>query len=255
MLSLIILILYKCIRPDLFLFIHYTKKADSESDCGRIKMQTNKISNVDVVCCIVNASEGDDCMKLASEKGVVTGTVFLGQGTAKQGILRMLGLDQIKKEIVMFVASTTIAKEAIDYIVEKKQMNKKNKGIAFRMPLEEVIGTYSVSDENEETEEMNSMHQAIFVIVKKGEAETVMDAAQSVGAQGGTVIHAHGAGKYETKKVFRMEIEPEKDVVLIITETEKTEAITTKLNEVLHLDQPNSGVLFVTNLSETRGIM
>lgn len=213
------------------------------------------VDNVDLVCCVVNSSEGNDCIKLAAEKGVKTGTVFMGQGTAQQGILRMLGLDQIRKEVVMFVASSSIAKAAMDHIVDKKQLEKRNKGISFRMPLEEVIGTFSFKNEQEKLKEMEVMHQAIFVIVDRGESETVMDAAQAAGAQGGTVIHAHGTGEYETKKIFNMEIEPEKDVVLIICPTEKTEAITSKLNEELHLDKPNAGVLFVTNLSETRGIV
>lgn len=218
-------------------------------------MQTNNINSIELVCCIVNSQEGDQCIKLAAEKGVKTGTIFLGQGTARQGILRMLGLDQIKKEVVLFVASSSIAKEAMDYIVEKKHMNGKNKGITFRMPLAEVMGTFSYSNEMSTLEEREIMHQAIFVIVNGGESETVMDAAQSAGAQGGTVIHAHGAGEYETRRVFNLEIDPEKDIVLIICEKEKTKAITDGINEKLHLDEPNTGILFVTNISETRGLV
>ncbi len=218
-------------------------------------MPMSKVDNVDLVCCIVNRSEGNQCIKLASEKGVKIGTVFYGEGTARQGILRMLGLDQLHKEVVIFVASSSIAKEAMHYIAEKKRMDKRNRGISFRMPLEEVLGTYSFKNEKETNEEREIMHQAIVVIVNNGEAETVIDAAESAGAQGGTVIHAHGAGEYETKRVFHMEIEPEKDIVLIISEVEKTEAISDSINKALHLDEPNTGILFVTNLTETIGLM
>lgn len=218
-------------------------------------MSERNVEEVDLVACIVNRSEGDQTIRLAAEKGVKTGTVLLGRGTARKGILRTLGLDEVKKEIVLFIAPADIAKEAMDFIVEKKQMNKKHRGISFSLPLEEVLGTISFKKNNEISEEMNVMHQAIFVIVDHGEAETVMDAAESAGARGGTVIHAHGAGQHQTKKVFNLEIEPEKEIVLIISETENIEAIKTSISEEIHLDQPNTGILFVANLNETRGIL
>lgn len=99
------------------------------------------------------------------------------------------------------------------------------------------------------------MFQAIVVITKEGQSEIVMEAAQAAGAQGGTVIQAHGAGGYETKKVFNMEIEPEKDMVLIISSRDQTKAITTEINKVLGLEKPNSGILFVADLSETIGVI
>lgn len=218
-------------------------------------MQENKVEEVDLVACIVNRSEGDQTIQLAAAKGVKTGTVLLGRGTARKGILRALGLDEVKKEIVLFIAPADIAKEAMNFIVEKKKMKKKSRGISFRLPLEEVLGTLSFKKENKQSEEMEVMHQAIFVIVDHGEAETVMDAAEAAGARGGTIIHAHGAGQHQTKKVFNLEIEPEKEIVLIISETENIDAIKTSISEEIHLDQPNTGILFVANLSETRGII
>ncbi len=56
----------------------------------------------------------------------------------------------------------------------------------------------------------NTMYDAIFVVVDKGKAEFVVEAANEAGAKGGTIIHARGAGEYEIEKIFSMEIEPEK---------------------------------------------
>jgi len=99
------------------------------------------------------------------------------------------------------------------------------------------------------------MHQAIFVIVDEGEAERVLDAANAAGSQGGTVIQAHGSGGKDTKRVFNMEIEPEKDIVLIISPDTLTDKIVGAINEELNLEEPNAGILFTTDLSETRGIV
>lgn len=225
--------------------------------------------NLDLVVCIVKHGEGDKCLKFASQKGVQGGTIFFGEGTAQAGILRKLGLDKIKKEIALYVAETKTAQEAMHFIIEKIDFSNKNKGISFRMPLTDALGIVSKQsvqgndieintepDRNRlEPKERKDMYQAIFVIVNEGEAEQVMDAAQSAGAQGGTVIQGHGAGGYETKKVFNMEIEPEKEMVLIISPLNQTHAITSKINETLELDKPNTGILFVMELSETIGIV
>lgn len=98
------------------------------------------------------------------------------------------------------------------------------------------------------------MYQAIFVIVDEGESDRVLEAANEAGSQGGTVIHAHGSGGKETKRVFNMEIEPEKDIVLILSRDEITDGITRAINKEMNLEEPNAGILFTTDLSETRGI-
>ena len=204
---------------------------------------------------IVRSNEGDQCVRLAAEVGVRGGTVLLGEGTARSGFLRKLGLDTIKREIVLMIAPSQAAKRAMDYIVEKKHLEDKHRGVSFRLPLNRAIG-FAMGEPTEAYKGENpEMYQAIIVIVDEGEAERVMDAAQGAGAQGGTVIQAHGAGEYETKRVFNMEIEPEKDVVLILSSENSTDNIVDAISSEMKLEEPNSGVLFVTDLSETRGVL
>ena len=204
---------------------------------------------------IVRHSEGDQCIRLASRAGVQGGTLFLGEGTARSGVLRKLGLDTIKREIVLLIAPSEIAKKAMDYVVEKKQLEAKHRGISFRLPLKRVIGIAAGEQTEPYKGEKTDMYQAVFVIVDEGEAERVLDAANDAGSQGGTVIHAHGSGGKETKRVFNMEIEPEKDIVLIISPESLTDQIVETINKELNLEEPNAGILFTTDLSETRGIV
>ncbi|MER2064064.1 MAG: P-II family nitrogen regulator [Alkalibacterium sp.] len=211
--------------------------------------------DMDLLGFIVQHNEGDQCIRLASKVGVKGGTVFLGEGTARSGLLRKLGLDTIQREIVLLIAPTTIAKQAMDYVVDKKNLEEKNRGISFRLPLKRVIGIAAEGENEPVKGEKKEMYQAIFVIVDEGEAERVLDAANAAGSQGGTVIQAHGSGDKNTKRVFNMEIEPEKDIVLIISPGTLTEKIVDNINKELNLEEPNAGILFTTDLSETRGIV
>lgn len=97
------------------------------------------------------------------------------------------------------------------------------------------------------------MQQAIFVIVDKGLAETVVSSAETAGAKGATVINGRGAGVHETSKLFSMEIEPEKEIVLIIAKVECIGAITDAISKAAHLDEPGQGILFVVDIQKSYG--
>ena len=98
------------------------------------------------------------------------------------------------------------------------------------------------------------MYNAVFVIVDLGKAEPVMDAATKAGARGGTVIKARGAGRHEISKLFSMDIEPEKEVVLILSESSQTEQIVTSVRDSLKIDKPGNGIIFCLDVNRTYGL-
>ena len=95
--------------------------------------------------------------------------------------------------------------------------------------------------------------QAIFAIVDKGYAETVVEAAEKAGARGATVVNARGAGIHETARLFSMEIEPEKEIVLILAETALCGAITDAVQAAIGLDEPGRGILFSLDVRQAHG--
>jgi nitrogen regulatory protein PII len=51
-----------------------------------------------------------------------------------------------------------------------------------------------------------------------------------------------------------MEIEPEKEIVLIISEEQLTEAIAGSIKEELKIDEPGNGVIFIQEVNKTYGL-
>lgn len=98
------------------------------------------------------------------------------------------------------------------------------------------------------------MYQAITVIVERGKAEDVIDAAVKAGSKGGTIIKARGSGIHETSKLFTMDIEPEKEIVLILSEADKTDAIVESIRKDMKIDEPGQGILYVQEVSKTYGL-
>lgn len=93
----------------------------------------------------------------------------------------------------------------------------------------------------------------IWAIVNKGYADAVMAAARSAGARGGTIINARGTGNLDIQKVLGFVIEPEKDVVLIITEQSNANGILQAINIQAGLTRDARGIAFAIPVDEVAG--
>lgn len=101
------------------------------------------------------------------------------------------------------------------------------------------------------------MYTATMLIREIGTAEKSMEIAESLGATGGTILRGRGAAAHseEILNLFDMEIEPEKDILLLITPKEITDQIIDELTEELALEKENSGVIFSFELSDVKGLV
>jgi nitrogen regulatory protein PII len=79
------------------------------------------------------------------------------------------------------------------------------------------------------------MYQSIYTIVDKGRGEAVVEAATKAGAGGATIVGARGSGIHETGRLFNMDIEPEKEVVIIILKSEIAERVVSSIRDELDM--------------------
>ncbi|WP_174615891.1 P-II family nitrogen regulator [Virgibacillus ihumii] len=216
----------------------------------------NELANLELVCIVVNFGLGSKVMQTAKKNGISGGTVLVGKGTIKSRLLEMLGLTNVKKEIILLGSSKETASQMLERLNEKFKFTKPNHGIAFTTSINQIFGARSFkSDRMMENGGANDkMYHAITVIIEKGNAEDVIDAATEAGSKGGTIINARGSGIHETSKVFSMEIEPEKEIVLILSEKESTEAIVSSIRKKLKIDEPGNGIIFVQDINSTYGL-
>ncbi|NLO15649.1 MAG: hypothetical protein GX123_06350 [Clostridiales bacterium] len=98
------------------------------------------------------------------------------------------------------------------------------------------------------------MYKKITVIVDRGNAEDVMTAARSAGARGGTILHGRGSSHHEYKKIFGIEVEPEKDMVIILTPKDITQKVLDAIAGKLDIDVPGNGIMYVEPVAATRGL-
>jgi nitrogen regulatory protein PII len=216
----------------------------------------SEMTEFELVCVIVNFGIGTKVMQTAKKYGISGGTVLLGKGTIKNRLLKFLAISDVRKEIVIMVSTKETINHALEQLDNKFKFAKPGHGIAFTIPVCHVIGARSCKSEhiNEGRGADDMMFHAITVIVEKGNAEAVIEAATEAGSKGGTIINARGSGIHETSKLFAMEIEPEKEIVMILSAKDSTEAIVTSIRNKLKIDEPGNGIIFIQDVNKTYGL-
>jgi nitrogen regulatory protein PII len=209
---------------------------------------------IELICIIVNIGHGSRILKAAKHYGVPGGTILLGRGTVKSRLLEFLSLYDVRKEIVLMLAEKNAAFDAIRKLDAEFHFDKPHHGIAFTIPVHRIIGTRSIDCKISTERGAEVMYRSIFSIVDKGRAEDVIEAAVKAGAKGGTIMNARGSGIHETSKLFSMEIEPEKEVVLILAEADAADTIAAAIRDSLKIDEPGNGIIFIQDVSSVYGI-
>ncbi len=213
-------------------------------------------SGFELLTVIVNYGWGTKILRTAKKSGACGGTILLGSGTVKSSFLKYLGLTDEQKEIVLIIADRSKAFDLLECLNKEYSFMKPAHGIAFCTPVSNVFGNKNCqcSADNKIGGADTIMYNAIYVIVDRGNAEMVIDAAIKAGSTGATIINARGSGIHETNTVFSMEIEPEKEIVLMISELKKTRQIVASITEALQIDKPGNGIMFVQEVSKAYGL-
>lgn len=200
---------------------------------------------------IVAKGKAHDLISEATSLGAVGATVFYGQGTCKSHLMHLLEIAEVKKEIVLIVIPNSIDCALHAHLRDRFKFQRKNAGICFTMPADHVFGMPM----EKEAEEMTSNVTAIFTIVDRGMADQVIDIAEQQGSKGATVIHGRGSGIEKKHSFFNLTIEPEKEVVFILVQNDKVEAIVAAIDEELMLNEPGHGILFTVPVTRATGLV
>lgn len=94
----------------------------------------------------------------------------------------------------------------------------------------------------------------IVSIVKKGWGDTVLEATMNAGAHGGTVMFGRGIGRNEQQKVFGIQIEPEKEIVLTLVPSAIRDTVVQEVVRAAELTVPGNGLVFTVPVDKVSGI-
>ena len=155
---------------------------------------------------------------------------LIGRGTAPSNILDLLGLSTHEYHIYMTIADRERTGRFIDEARRNLYIDAPGQGIIVATPIKSVGGGKTLANLNggrptEGAPEINYHYELVLAIANEGHTDTVMAAARSAGARGGTALHGKGTGSRDAAKFFGVSIASEKEVIMIVAKSSEKAAI------------------------------
>lgn len=187
---------------------------------------------------------------------------ILGEGTASGAILDYFGMEATGKTLYFAFVTWDTWKLLKKDLYARVKIDVPGRGIAFLIPLSSVGGKtrlqyitvgQKLSIEEESTLQ-NTDYELLVTIANSGYIETIMDAARSANAPGGTVIHAKGTGAEHAKRFLGISLAEEKEMIFIVVRRQQKNAIMKAIMEQAGTGSPAGGIIFSLPVTSTAGL-
>ncbi|MCH3917782.1 MAG: P-II family nitrogen regulator [Spirochaetia bacterium] len=199
---------------------------------------------------IIGRHQGERLVNAGRAAGAMGGTILLGRGTATNRVLAALGIGDTAKDVLLTLlddGQTEAVKSA--HISAAKKDTRHLSGIGMLLDVAGILRQKEYDEmENHANERMGGTMETkwklISVIVNQGYADEAMVAARKAGAEGGTILTGRGTGTEKDVKFFGISLVPEKELLLILSQSEKVERILNAMRCETCLQEPGSGIVF-----------
>ncbi len=211
---------------------------------------------------ITNRNMKDRFKSFFEENGQAVFFETPGRGTASSEVLDYFGLEATEKMVYLAVVTDNMWKRLKRELIVRLQIDVPGTGIAFTVPLSSIGGRralqYLIQNQEyvkeEESELKGTKYELLIAIANQGSIDTVMDAARSANAGGGTVIHAKGTGTEGARKFLGVSVAEEKEMIFIVTRTEEKNKIMKAIMEKTGLGSKEKTVIFSLPVTDTAGL-
>ena len=156
------------------------------------------MSSLFLMITITDRRSTDGFLQLYKSHGVTVSMRTVGSGTAVQETLSTLGLEKTEKAVLLAVVTAESWQKIQKDLRRKMQIDVPGTGIAFIVPLSSIGGKRALMfltehqslTWKEESTLKDTRYELLLVVANQGYTGSIMDAARTAGAGGGTVIHA-----------------------------------------------------------------
>lgn len=217
---------------------------------------------------IVSRGKGQSIQEMLLAKGARTASCLFGKSSASGQLLQSLALDAEENEVVMAFIAARKVPEIFDELIERHHFAKAKAGMAFTLPLVASFSLFEPNLEkldaffdnehqlqtvNSEDAEDSAEYALGILITDKGKAASALEIAHRHGFVGGTIMRAHGSAN-SLSLLLNMHIEPEKDLLMILTPHARGEELQGYFVEALNLEAANTGVTALIEVKDILGM-
>jgi len=214
-----------------------------------------------------NVNKLEDILR---EKHVLFHYMFNAMGTASSEILKSLGLSGTEKTVCICLEPNSKVLSLMTSVSDRLSLASSGNGITFVVPISGTSAVVSSMfreelehskerwekwmDTNLEEIKKEAGYAAVVSIINQGFSEILMDAARSVGARGGTIIHARRSGIEDAAKFFGVTLQAEKEIVAILIPREKKKELMQAITKKCGLNTEAHGIVISLPVESCSGI-
>ena len=216
-----------------------------------------------LLCAIVKREQDEQLSAFFQAHDINTVTTLLCQGTAGKKLLNLLGLEETEKTLYYVMTTRPRAKRLMTAMIHEMGLELPGHGVTFMVPLGSIGGASSLDYFTHgqdiilgEVKEMPKtfLYELIIAIANRGHVDSVMDAARSAGALGGTVLHAKGTNPFGENRFFGMSIADEKEMILILTAANQKTSIMRAIMDKAGVHSSAHTVMFTLPVESVAGL-
>lgn len=219
------------------------------------------MKNVYFLITIIRRSDAKEYEEFYKKHNVQAAYAMNCNGTVHKKTLDLLGIERTEKTMLTTVTSADTLKTLLRALTTEMQIDLPDRGVAVAIPLASIGGARplefftnsQIDDLQKEENEMNSDFELIVAICEKGFTNTVMDAARSAGAGGGTTIKARGTGAQAAEKFFGISLAEEKEIIFIVSDVNKKKDIMRAIMHEAGISTDAHTLVFSLPVSATAG--
>lgn len=187
----------------------------------------------------------------------------LGHGTASSEIRHMLGLGTTEKDVVLTLVPQQKLRRLLPELNSHLHLAKAGHGIAFAVALDGInASTFNSLIRNmpedivKEEAPMNKecTHELILSVLDTDQTDLAFKAAKEAGCRGGTVIKGRRLYADQTKKIFSLIIQPEKELLIILVPSKDCNAIMKAMVNKVHSETGERIIAFSLPVSDVMGL-
>lgn len=209
---------------------------------------------------VLDRDRKDSMTSLLRSQKVQVALTMLGNGTATKEQLSLYGLEATEKAVICTMAGAEQTKQIIRNAKRRLFIDIPGNGILLSIPIKSVGGGRTLAYLTENTApdssvpELKFEHELIIAILNEGYTDPVMDAARSVGAAGGTVLHAKGTGAKRAEKFFGVSLAEEKEMIFIVSKAGEKGTIMKAIADKCGPGTPAGAICFSLPISAVAGL-
>ena len=192
-----------------------------------------------------------------------------GKGTAPSEMLDLFGLSGTARLITIGIFPKGIVARIFEQL--RDSLRKKGHGIVFTLPLTGIQGgllsvlnsdaqkaaeaTIKERIRNDMTEtKERSEYSIIWVSVKTGYSDEVVEAARTAGAKGGTVMKGLRRNSEQVIQHFGIPLQDEQEIVIIVVPRTRKKQVMSAICEACGLKTEAHGIILSLPVDEVLGI-